>query len=139
MIRSDAEQLIEDRSGDLAALTALYKHWIGHEEHGQTTADDLAAYLYEYLEETVSTDNREHGPSPTDECDVTDPDAPAETRDMRTPNMLQQLSDLLRDWCAKQNLPFECAGDLLRCTPNLTHAQRNWLTAYGALWDLTNV
>jgi hypothetical protein len=49
--------------------------------------------------------------------------------------------DLLHDpyvrWCVRQGLvPLESAEELL-CRDTLTDAQRNWLTAFIALWELT--
>jgi hypothetical protein len=50
-----------------------------------------------------------------------------------TPTM-DKLSDVLRYWCAKENLPYESA-DELALHPECTPAQRKWLYAYCTVWE----
>lgn len=77
MTRSDAEQLIEDCGGKREALAALSTHWIGHGQDG-CDAGEIEEILYEYIDENALAD-RDVGPQPSDECDLTDPDAPPYT------------------------------------------------------------
>lgn len=61
-------------------------------------------------------------------------------------NKLDFLSNVLEDFCSKNNLPFMSADDLLfigtENIPNdvkidsLTQSQQNWLNNYIEVWDL---
>ena len=52
--------------------------------------------------------------------------------------MLNQLSDLLFDWCSINKLDFLSADDLLHVSySELTIDQRDWLYNYIELWDKT--
>ena len=52
--------------------------------------------------------------------------------------MLNSLTDLLYDWCKSQQLEYLSADDLLIGYYNeLTQSQRDWLTNYIAIWDLS--
>ena len=54
---------------------------------------------------------------------------------------LDFLSDVLEDFCSKHNLPLMSADDLLYAPAwaeiNLTQSQKNWLTNYIEVWDIT--
>ena len=54
--------------------------------------------------------------------------------------MLDFLSDVLDDFCSKNNLPFMSADELLYAPAwsdiNLTQPQKNWLTNYIEVWDI---
>ena len=52
--------------------------------------------------------------------------------------MLESLTNLLSDWCDSQQLEYLSADDLLIGYYNeLTQSQRDWLTNYIAIWDLS--
>lgn len=89
MKRSEAEQLIEDCGADHDKLAALAVHWIGHPQEGCTT-NEVRVVLYEYVDENCLA-NRDAGPQPSDECDLTDPD-----RDDYTDSQLLMLYRVAR-------------------------------------------
>ena len=50
---------------------------------------------------------------------------------------LDFLSNVLRDFCTLNDLPFLSADDLLYDSSNeLTDYQRDWLRAYCSTWDI---
>ena len=52
--------------------------------------------------------------------------------------MLEQLTELLFDWCSINKLDYLSADDLYISSYNeLTQSQRDWLTNYIAIWDAT--
>ena len=52
--------------------------------------------------------------------------------------MLDHLTDLLFDWCSINKLDYLSADDLYIGYYNeLTQSQRDWLTNYIAIWDLS--
>ena len=56
-------------------------------------------------------------------------------------NKLDLLSDVLEDFCSKNDLPFMSADDLLYGhvyaeIDALTQYQQNWLTRYIEIWDI---
>ena len=46
------------------------------------------------------------------------------------------LCDVLEQWCAEQGLPYESA-DELALHSNVDERQKQWLHAFGRLWELT--
>ncbi len=53
------------------------------------------------------------------------------------------MSDVLEDFCIRNNLELQCASDLLYSNVDkddneLTSSQRNWLTCFCETWDLIN-
>ena len=62
--------------------------------------------------------------------------------DYQTMNNLDFLSDVLEEFCSKNDLPFMSADDLLYAhvyaeIKALTQYQQNWLNNYIQVWDLT--
>ena len=58
-------------------------------------------------------------------------------------NNLDWMSNVLEEFCIRNNLEFECAADLLHFNVDkddneLTSYQRNWLVCFGETWDLIN-
>ena len=55
-------------------------------------------------------------------------------------NKLDFLSDVLEDYCSKNDLPLMSADDLLYAPAwseiNLTQPQKNWLSNYIEVWDI---
>ena len=53
---------------------------------------------------------------------------------------LDFLSDVLEDFCSKNDLPLMSADDILQSPAwsdiNLTQPQKNWLTNYIEVWDI---
>lgn len=52
--------------------------------------------------------------------------------------MLESLTNLLVNWCESQDLEYLSADDLLvGYYDELTQTQRNWLTNYIEIWDIS--
>ncbi|AUR84167.1 coil containing protein [Vibrio phage 1.049.O._10N.286.54.B5] len=49
---------------------------------------------------------------------------------------LDELTDRLQTWCSKNGLSSQCAKELLY-TNDISAKQREWLTSFVAIWELT--
>lgn len=74
LTRSEALYLIDDAElrGDSVALNDLCIAWIGHDENGCDSDEDVAEYLREYVDAACLTDDvRSRGPRDDDDTGLT--------------------------------------------------------------------
>jgi hypothetical protein len=73
LTRAQADGLIADAADDVETLRAISTHWIGHANE-DISADDLAALLFEYVEDSTDGDEvRSYGPHDDDLTNLTAP------------------------------------------------------------------